>query len=87
LPDSESLLRFAEVARVLTGSPTASVADGIAFVEDLARALSVPGFASYGMQRADIPGIVAKATQASSMKGNPITLTAAELSEVLERAL
>ncbi len=86
-PASAILARFAEVARVLTGSATASIADGIAFVEELTRALSVPGLASYGMQSADIPGVVAKAERASSMKGNPITLTTAELTEVLERAL
>ena len=86
-PNSASLLRFAEVARVLTGVATASIADGIAFVEELARALLVPGLASYGLQSADIPSVVAKAERASSMKGNPITLTTAELSQVLERAL
>lgn len=86
-PDSAALGRFAEVARVLTGNATASIADGIAFVEQLSRELSVPGLASYGMQSADIPGVVAKAELASSMKGNPITLTTAELSDILERAL
>lgn len=86
-PQSASLARFAEVARVLTGSATAGIADGIAFVEELARELSVPGLASYGMRSADIPSVVAKAALASSMKGNPITLTIAELSDILERAL
>jgi alcohol dehydrogenase class IV len=85
-PDSASLARFAEVARVLTGVATASIADGIAFVEELARDLSVPGLASYGMQNGDVASLVAKAQHASSMKGNPITLTTAELTEILERA-
>jgi len=84
---SQILPRFAEVARVLTGVATASIEDGIAFVQQLARELSVPGLASYGMQSADIPSVVAKAAVASSMKGNPIVLTPAELTEILERAL
>ncbi len=85
--DSPILARFVEVARVLTGVASADIADGIAFVGELARELAVPGLASYGMQSADIPSVVAKAEQASSMKGNPITLTTAELTQVLERGL
>ncbi len=34
-PDSPILLRFVDIARVLTGVATASTADGIAFVEQL----------------------------------------------------
>ena len=37
--------------------------------------------------RADLPVLVEKAAQASSMKGNPIELTAEELREIISRAL
>jgi hypothetical protein len=39
------------------------------------------------MRTADIADVVAKAINASSMKGNPVTLTDTELSAVLEKAL
>jgi alcohol dehydrogenase class IV len=84
-PDSPILDRFAQVARVLTATADASIDDGIAFVERLGRELLVPGLASYGMTTADIPELVDKARQASSMKGNPIELTVGELSGILER--
>jgi hypothetical protein len=36
---------------------------------------------------ADLPAVVAETQRASSTKGNPITLTDAELTEVLRQAL
>jgi alcohol dehydrogenase class IV len=86
-PDSALLPRFAALARALTANPAAKIEDGIGFVEQLAAELAVPGLASYGMTTADIPGVVAKAAVASSMKGNPIPLSEPELREILERAL
>lgn len=86
-PDSSSLQRYQRVASVLTGRSSATIEDGIAFVTELAQELAVPGLAAYGMTAADIPSIAEKAAQASSMKGNPITLSPEELSEILARAL
>lgn len=84
---SPLLPRFEQVARALTGRESASIQDGIAFVQDLATQLSVPGLSSYGMAVADIPSIAEKAALASSMKGNPIALTPNELRQILELAL
>jgi len=86
-PESPILQRFERVAGVLTGSPRASIADGVAFVQELTRRLAVPGLAAYGMKPDDIPGIAEKAAVASSMKGNPIALTRPELRQILEQAL
>ncbi len=86
-PHSDLLLRFEQVARVLTGNPNARIEDGVDFIEGLALQFAVPRLGSYGMTAADIPGVVAKAEQASSMKGNPIELSSAELTAILEQAL
>ncbi len=86
-PRSAALARFAAVARTLTGSESASIADGIGFVERLGTELGVPGLASYGMTSTDVAGIVGKAANTSSMQGNPVQLSPSELSEILERAL
>jgi alcohol dehydrogenase class IV len=63
------------------------VRDGIDFVQQLALDLGVPGLASYGMTADDIPEIVAQAARASSMKGNPIELSAPELQQILRDGL
>ena len=42
---------------------------------------------AYGVGAADVPVLVEKAAQASSMKANPIALNSDELSGILERAI
>jgi alcohol dehydrogenase class IV len=86
-PTSPLLARFEDVARALCASRHAQIQDGIEFVEELARDLEVPGLSRYGVSSSDIPDLVTKACAASSMKGNPIALTPAELTQILERAL
>lgn len=87
VPHSHLLSRFDQVAKVLTDDPRAGVDDGIAFVQQLAAELGVPGLASYGMAAADIPELASQAARASSMKGNPIELTIPELEQILLQAL
>jgi len=86
-PESEALGRYDEVARILTGRVTATAADGVAWVSALVADLEIPALAAYGVTRADFPVLVEKTAVASSTKANPITLTADELYEVLERAV
>ena len=86
-PQSPAIARYQEVATILTGQRDATLADGVAWVQRLGEQLSVPGLASYGMQESDLAQVVAKAMPSSSMQGNPIALTEAELIEVLRRAL
>lgn len=84
---SPTLERFAEVARILTGQPTATIAEGIDWLEALCIELAVPPLSRFGLQENAIPQIVAQAQKASSMKGNPIALTENELADVLRQAL
>ncbi len=86
-PESPALIRYAEVARILTADPSASIADGVAWVQRLADELAVPGFGAYGMKEKDLADVVPKAMRASSMKGNPIELTEAELAAILAQSL
>ena len=86
-PDSPALARYDEVARLLTGRSTASALEGAEWVRALCEELAVPPLAQFGLAAADIPAVVAEAQKASSMKGNPIALTDAELTEILKRAL
>ncbi len=86
-PGSAALRRYDEVAHLLTGWLTATAADGVAWVQDLCRDLDVPPLSVFGLAEADFPVVVEGASRASSMKGNPIALTADELTAILARAL
>jgi alcohol dehydrogenase class IV len=71
---SETLRRYDEVRQI------------VGDVGELVRALKVPRLRAFGVTEADFPAIIEKATTASSMKGNPVVLSADELREILARA-
>ena len=78
--------RYVEISRILTGIPTADAEDGLRWIEDLVKDLQVPGLSIYGLAATDYPEVAELASRASSMQGNPIKLTNAELIEVLQLA-
>ena len=86
-PGHPALLRMAEVALLLTGQPDANPEDGILWLQELTAALSIPGLASYRLSEDEIPAVVTAAQKASSMRGNPIELTDAEVTEIATRSL
>jgi alcohol dehydrogenase class IV len=86
-PDSESLLRYETVARLLTGNTTTSAEDGIAWVSKLVADLQIPALRTYGVTLAEAPEIISRGAKSSSIKANPISLTAAELTEIISRSL
>lgn len=83
----EAMRRYDEIARLLTGDPHVRADDGADWVARLARDLGIPPLSTYGITQADLPEIVEKSAAASSMQGNPIRLTPAELQSALEMAL
>lgn len=87
LPRHPALVRFDEIARLLTGRPQATAADGIAWVSDLVQTLRIPGLRAYGATAADTAVIVAAALRASSMKTNPVPLTPDELAGIVAQAI
>ncbi len=86
-PDSPTLARFDEIARLLTGKPKARAADGIRWLKQMVETLNIPALKKYGIQESDFPVIIAQAQKASSMKGNPIELNESELGNILAQAL
>jgi alcohol dehydrogenase class IV len=86
-PGSGRLAAFAEAAAILTGQAQASPEDGAAWLAGLCRRLGAPTLADLGLTHADIPMVVEKAARASSMQGNPIKLTTAELTAIVEHSL
>lgn len=87
VPGGEALHRYEEIARLLTNRPTATADDGVQWVTELVRDLQIPKLSTYGLQADGVGEVVAKAADASSMKANPIALTAEELAEALRAAL
>jgi alcohol dehydrogenase class IV len=87
MPESDVLRRYQEVARILTGKPTASAEDGIAWVRDVCRELEIPPLKAYGIGEECVPILVEEATRASSTKANPLVLTLEELQEVLTQSI
>ncbi len=85
-PQSPALRRYEEAARILTGRPHATAEDGARWVAQLCRRLQVPPLGAYGVGEGDIAEIAGSAARASSMRANPIELTAEEVREVIRRA-
>jgi len=86
-PESSSLIRYAEIARILTGQPDATPEEGATWVRNFVARLRIPTLRTYGIAETHIPALAEKARWASSMKANPLPLTPDELAGVLQASL
>ena len=86
-PNGAALARYEEAAWWLAGDMKAKADDGLKWVRALVLDLKTPRLGNFGIRREHFPDLVAKASQASSMKANPIALMPEELTEILEEAL
>jgi alcohol dehydrogenase class IV len=86
-PGHPAIERYREIARILTGDNSATAQEGVKWTSQVVDDLEIPRLARYGMSREHFPDAVEKTPKASSFKGNPISLYAAELTEILEKAL
>ena len=85
--ESEALRRYVEMARIITNDPRATIEEGVRWLEDLATTLGIPRLHCYGISHHDLPHLVAAASASSSIKGNPIALTADELMGIVQASL
>jgi alcohol dehydrogenase class IV len=79
--------KFRQAASLLTGQADAAPQMATQFLEELTQRLRIPGLGTYGITTADIDDIASRAAQASSMKGNPVTLGPEDLWRILREAL
>jgi len=86
-PASDRLRRYSDVARILTGLPSAAPEVGVEWVAQLCATLEVPPLRVYGVGHEAIPALVEAAARSGSMKGNPIALETAELEELIAQAI
>jgi alcohol dehydrogenase class IV len=84
---NSALQRYDEVAQILIGTPKATAHDGVSWIRALCATLDVPPLSAHGVTADDFPLIIEKASQASSMKGNPAKLNAEEMEQILRQAL
>lgn len=82
-----ALLRYETLAQILNADKFARPEQGISWVARTCRRFSIPPLRTYGLTDKDLPEIVEKASLASSMRANPITLTREELMDVISHAL
>jgi alcohol dehydrogenase class IV len=86
-PGSLALGRFQEAARIITGDPGAGAEDGAAWLGELCGRLGLPSLSAYGFSEEHGPDLIAKSMRSSSMRGNPIDLTEAELQTILRQGI
>lgn len=86
-PDSPTLTRFQEAARILTGNPGANAEDAAAWLRDLCSRLAIPALSAYGFSSEHATDLIADSMRSSSMRGNPIDLSQAELLSILSQAM
>ena len=85
-PENPALSRYDELAKIITGNTDAKARDVLFWIHDLANQLGIPSLSEYGIVAKDYPEIIEKSKQASSMKGNPISLTDIEYKFILDQA-
>jgi alcohol dehydrogenase class IV len=56
-------------------------------VRALVAELRIPGLRTYGVTAEDVPVLVEKAARASSMKSNPVALSAEQMAAILHAAI
>lgn len=86
-PQGPALARYAEAARLLTGRPEAAPEDAVLWLARRVQEFGLPRLSAYGASPAQVPELVAAARRASSMRGNPVELTAEELSAIVHESL
>jgi alcohol dehydrogenase class IV len=84
---ADVLDRYAEAAGLLTRRSDASVEDGLSWIRETLTLLQVPGLAAFGLGPQQADDIAAKALVSSSMKGNPVPLSHADLKAIVLEAL
>ena len=84
---SGALDRYDRIAQICTGDGHAVADAGAEWVSRLVIDLKIPPLRAYGINAEHVEEIVKKAQNASSMKANPILLTAEELADTLRKAL
>lgn len=83
---SAAASRLDQVGRWLTGNAKAQAQDAVQWACNLCEEFEVPRLKALGLKESEFDEVVGKAQNASSMRGNPFTLSPRVLREILERS-
>ncbi|MFL3658991.1 MAG: iron-containing alcohol dehydrogenase [Opitutales bacterium] len=86
-PDGVVVRKFDEIALLLTDNPAAKGTYAIAWLDALIKDLPLKPISELGFDSDLIAEAADKASRSSSMKGNPVELSQADLREILQAAL
>ncbi len=86
-PEHPALKRYSEIGKLLSGDLEATADAGIKWVNGFCAHANIQPLSKYGLSEALFTRIIEKAYQASSMKGNPVTLSEGELRNILQKSL
>jgi alcohol dehydrogenase class IV len=86
-PDHPVLVRYATIAKLLSGDPAAPPEASIKWVHNFNSYANIKRLSSFGLVESQFRDIIDKSVKSSSMKGNPITLTEAELRNILQMSI
>ena len=84
--EGDSLARLTEVCTLLAAPLGCSAEDAPQSLADWARSAGLPGLSAMGLDPRDHGAVAEASLAASSMKGNPVALSIADLRTVLEAA-
>ena len=86
-PGHPTLERYTKVGKLLSGDPAATIDTAVQWVQTFCQHANIQPLSFFGLTETHFSKIIEKALKASSMKGNPITLTEDELRNILQRSL
>lgn len=86
-PKNPALRAYEKAMKLLTGNEAATLDEGIAWLEETVSMLNVSGLADMGMTDDMVAKAAFEGLRASSMKGNPLELTQAEVEEILRQSM
>ena len=84
---NSQLLKYNEVAQILTGVKSAVAEEGVVWVKELVKKLQIPTLSDFHLSTDSFPDLIEKAKNSSSMKGNPVELDNEQLQEILHKSL
>jgi alcohol dehydrogenase class IV len=82
-----ALDRYAEIARILTADAPATPEAGAEWIRSLTVTFRIPPLSQFGLRIEDFPVLAEKASQASSMKGNPVPLGVGDIIQILSKTI
>lgn len=87
IPGHPVMDRYNNIGKILCNHPDATAMDGMEWIREFCHHAKILPLSAYGLTELHLSKIIEKAQIASSMKGNPITLSDGELRNILHKSL